>query len=142
MTVLNCGQHVVAGTLLGFGTQIATGLPMVGFIAYPSYYGGIVLGSLLPDIDHPQSYLGRRLWFLSAPINKLFGHRGITHSLLFTAILGIVTAPWWAINPLFFGGILLGYFSHLLADMTTVSGIPLLYPNKKRYKFFKKGNKR
>lgn len=132
----------MAGTLLGFGTQLATGIPMTGLLAYPSYYGGVTLGSLLPDIDHPQSYLGRRLRILSVPINKLFGHRGFTHSIFFTLLLGIATAPWWAVNPLFFGGLLLGYSSHLLADMTTPSGVPLLYPDKKRYKFFKKGNKR
>lgn len=139
---MNCGQHVVTGTLLGVGTQIVVGLPLVGLLAYPSYYGGIMLGSLLPDIDHPQSYIGRRLWILSAPINKLFGHRGFTHSILSLTILGIVTAPWWLVNPLFFGGFLLGYFSHLLGDMCTISGVPLFYPNKKRYRFFKMRFKR
>jgi inner membrane protein len=135
---MNCGQHVSFGTLLGIGTQLTAGISMVGLFAYPSYYGGVMLGSLLPDIDHPQSYLGRRLWILSAPINKLFGHRGFTHSLLSLFLLGTATAVWWANNPLFFGGLLLGYLSHLLGDMTTISGVPLLYPKKTRYKFFPK----
>lgn len=135
---MNYYQHVTVGTLLGAGTQILSGIPMVGLLAYPSYYGGIALGSLLPDIDHPRSYLGSMFPFLSVPISKLFGHRGFTHSLMATSILGIATAYWWVSNPLFFGGLLLGYLSHLLADMTTPSGVPLLYPKKKRYKFFKR----
>lgn len=136
---MNCGQHVAVGTLLGTGTYVATGFSMTGLFAFPSYYGGLVLGSLLPDIDHKQSYLGRRLPFLSAPIQKFFGHRGFTHSLLSLSFLGLATGLYWYVNPLFFGGLLLGYFSHLLADMATVSGIPLFFPNKKRFTFFKKG---
>lgn len=128
--------HIMFGTLLGVGTQIVTGIPMTTFLSYPSYYGGVFLGSLLPDIDHPQSYLGRRTKPLSVLINKCFGHRGFTHSLLSTLILGVASAVYWSVNPLFFGGFLLGYLSHLLGDMTTPSGIPLLYPNKKRYKLF------
>lgn len=139
---MNYQQHVAVGTLLGMGTQYVTGLPMSGLLAYPSYYGGVTLGSLLPDIDHPKSYLGKRLYPLSFFIHKLFGHRGFTHSLLSTGFLGLATSYWWDVNPLFFGGLILGYISHLLADMTTVSGVPLLYPNKKRYKFFGKRYKR
>jgi inner membrane protein len=131
-------SHIVFGTLLGAGTQYVTGLPMTTFLSYPSYYGGLFLGSLLPDMDHPQSYLGRRTYPLSVLINKSFGHRGFTHSLLSLFLFGIATAYWWSVNPLFFGGIYLGYLSHLLGDMCTVSGVPLLYPKRKRYKFFPK----
>jgi inner membrane protein len=139
---MNCGQHVMVGTLLGVGTQYVTGLPMVGILAYPSFYGGVTLGSLFPDIDHPQSYIGRRIPLIPTLIYKTLGHRGFTHSLLSLSLFGIATAFYWSINPLFFGGFLLGYLSHLLADMTTPSGIPLLYPKYKRFKFFKKGFKR
>jgi inner membrane protein len=135
-------NHILFGTLLGAGTQIVTGFPMTTFFSYPSYYGGLFLGSLLPDIDHPQSYLGRRTIPLSVLINKCFGHRGFTHSILSLTLLGVASAVWWGSNPLFFGGLLIGYFSHLLGDMTTVSGIPLLYPKKKRYGFVKRRVKR
>lgn len=136
-------NHVVFGTLLGMGTQLATGLPLHGLFAYPAYYGGVILGSLLPDIDHPQAYLGRRIRVISVPIYKLFGHRGITHSFLFMGLIGIASAVWWAKYPLFFGGLFIGILSHLLGDMSTPSGIPLFYPNKTRYKFFgKRRNKR
>lgn len=125
--------HVVFGIGTGVGFQILAGLKLTGILAYPSYYGGVVLGALLPDIDHPQSYLGRRLKILSVPIHRIFGHRGFTHSPLSLLILGGIMAVFWAKNPLLFAGILIGYFSHLLGDMLTPMGIPLLYPKPERF---------
>jgi len=40
---------------------------------------------MMPDIDHPQSAFGKRVLPLSIPIATVFGHRGITHSLLAVA---------------------------------------------------------
>jgi membrane-bound metal-dependent hydrolase YbcI (DUF457 family) len=40
-----------------------------------------ILTCLLPDIDHPKSFLGQRLKWISKPIARAFGHRGFTHSL-------------------------------------------------------------
>ena len=48
-----------------------------------------VLTCLLPDIDHPKSFLGQRLKWISKPIARAFGHRGFTHSLL--AVFGLLT---------------------------------------------------
>ncbi|SUG55388.1 membrane protein [Salmonella enterica subsp. diarizonae] len=39
-----------------------------------------ILTCLLPDIDHPKSFLGQRLKWVSKPIARAFGHRGFTHS--------------------------------------------------------------
>ena len=39
-----------------------------------------VLTCLLPDIDHPKSFLGQRLSWISKPVARAFGHRGFTHS--------------------------------------------------------------
>ena len=47
------------------------------------------LGALLPDIDESNSLIGRKLKVLSYPIKWIFGHRGITHSLV---ALAAVTA--------------------------------------------------
>ncbi len=50
-------------------------------------WGHIIIGGiltcLLPDIDHPKSFLGQRLKRLSIPIAKVFGHRGIARRLNF-----------------------------------------------------------
>jgi inner membrane protein len=56
--------------------------------------GGII-GSHLPDIDHPKSAFGSRVLPLSIPISTVFGHRGITHSLL--AVAGMSWLIWWSL---------------------------------------------
>lgn len=101
--------------------------------------GGIV-GAYLPDIDHPKSAFGSRVLPLSIPISAVFGHRGITHSLM--AVVGVSWLMWWALHsahwekgftvPLV-AGIAAGYLSHLLGDWLTNSGVPLLWPSRRRF---------
>lgn len=90
------------------------------------------LGSLLPDIDHPSSTFGKRIKPLSNLIGYVFGHRGITHSLIAVFVLSTLLAerahiPAWGV------GLIVGYLSHLLGDWLTPAGIPLFWPNKKRW---------
>ncbi|ATA21932.1 MAG: metal-dependent hydrolase [Gibbsiella quercinecans] len=98
---------------------------------------GALLTSLLPDIDHPNSVLGQRLRWVSAPIARAFGHRGFTHSLL--AILGGIALfhmnipRGWFIPADALHAMIIGYFSHLLADMLTPAGVPLLWPCRWRF---------
>lgn len=85
--------------------------------------------SLLPDIDHPQSRFGRMIPFISYPISAIFGHRGVTHSL-FMAIMLLVGLliygkTLWMLPP-----VVVGYLSHLVGDVLTNSGAPLLWPQK------------
>jgi inner membrane protein len=106
-------------------------------LALPVALALVLLGSLLPDLDHPEGRLANErilgipvLKPLSWLIGAVFGHRGATHSLL--ALAGLVALgdlpflPWaWAHLGLLLGW---GYASHLLADMLTKSGVPLLWP--------------
>ncbi|ELX8378642.1 metal-dependent hydrolase [Providencia vermicola] len=93
---------------------------------------GVLLGALLPDIDHPSSIPGRLLRILSIPISKLCGHRGFTHSLIAWLLLMIACYQWlpsqWAIPNDLLQAFLLGYISHLIADILTPSGVPFLWP--------------
>lgn len=41
------------------------------------YTESVYIGSLFPDIDYPQSYLGRRFQFISHVVNSMFGHRDL-----------------------------------------------------------------
>ena len=107
-------------------------------LAVPSGPEGVAvaaLGALLPDIDHPSSWLGRRLWPVSRPLSMVLGHRGLTHSLLAVigglAVLGAVE-PGPGLARLA-GPLALGYLSHLAADALTPSGVPLLWPWKQRF---------
>jgi membrane-bound metal-dependent hydrolase YbcI (DUF457 family) len=82
-----------------------------------------VLTCLLPDIDHPKSFLGQRLSWISKPVARAFGHRGFTHSLL--AVFGALTLFYlkvpdsWIVPADALQGLVLGYLSHILADMLT-----------------------
>lgn len=95
------------------------------------FYGAVSLGALLPDIDEPQSLIGRKTLGISNFIKFFFGHRGFTHSLLFVALLSIVLAALshFGILPLVVCvGLALGCLLHLVGDMMTPSGVPLLMP--------------
>lgn len=103
----------------------------------PEVLGMAALGSLAPDIDEPQSLLGKKLAVIAHPLKLLFGHRGFTHSL---AALGLVIAVLvglsytdYRIRPSYGLAFVLGYAGHLLADALTSSGAPLLWPNPRRF---------
>ncbi len=90
-----------------------------------------ILTCLLPDIDHPKSFLGQRLKWISKPIARAFGHRGFTHSLLavfaLLATFYLKVPEGWFIPADALQGMVLGYLSHILADMLTPAGVPLLW---------------
>lgn len=90
-----------------------------------------MIGSLLPDLDHTDSTLGRRLKFVSYPVSVVFGHRGITHSLIAVAGVGYIA---YTFQSHVVSWLAMGYLLHLLGDYLTPSGIPLLYPFRKSYR--------
>lgn len=98
-----------------------------------------LLTCLLPDIDHPKSLLGQRLKWISQPIARAFGHRGFTHSLLAVAVslwlFQINVPPDWLLPADVLQGMTLGYLSHIVADMLTPAGVPLLWPIRMRFRF-------
>src|ERR1700734_2043090 len=76
-------SHVVVG--LAAWIAVAPLLHAAPF--QPVYLGLAVAGSLLPDIDHPKSWVGRRTRPVSTAIASTFSHRGITHSAI--AVIGL-----------------------------------------------------
>lgn len=103
----------------------------------PATLGLAALGALAPDIDHPKSWVGRRLRFLSVPVSMIFGHRGITHSLLaVVACVAMMTGDGWGPGDGWgwkAAPVWIGYLSHLLADSLTPAGVPLFWPIKRTF---------
>ncbi|MGX2982386.1 metal-dependent hydrolase [Helicobacter sp. 23-1045] len=85
----------------------------------------ILLGSLLPDIDEPKSFIGRKFPLISRIFSISFSHRGFTHFLIFPLIFVVVGAvlAHEIITPCFFA-LSYGIFLHQIGDMMTISGIP------------------
>ncbi|MDD2704553.1 MAG: metal-dependent hydrolase [Acidocella sp.] len=121
-------SHVVVGLTAWVAAAPFLHLPPTS----PAYLGLAVAGSLLPDIDHPQSWIGRRARPVSTMVAATLGHRGVTHSALAVAALvallmhagyrhGVVCA------------LAVGYASHLAADMLTPRGLPLAWPLRKTW---------
>lgn len=90
-----------------------------------------VVASLIPDIDHPKAIVSGYLPGVGHATRLFVSHRGGTHTVIFAAaimaLLTLIRAP----LPLV-GAAGAGLLSHLIADMTTPQGVPLLIPLSRR----------
>ena len=94
----------------------------------------ISAGALLPDMDHPQSIIGRIFMPISIPLSRWLGHRGAFHAFWLWGIVCAMGIFYW---PLLFVGI--GCFLHIIADCFTVSGVRAMTPfSQKLFVFFKR----
>lgn len=82
----------------------------------------ILLGSLLPDIDHPNSTIGRKTKIIAL----LFEHRGFFHGFL--SIIPLLFLLSFVLTKIQLVAVALGYASHLLSDALTIEGIMPLHP--------------
>ena len=89
------------------------------------FFVAIGLAGLIPDIDHPNSILGRKLKPISIIIHILFGHRKLFHSIFF--IIGVSLLAYLFV-PFYLIPILIGLVSHIILDMISKEGIILFYP--------------
>lgn len=95
------------------------------------------VGALLPDADHPESKLGRRVYPLSLLLYQFAGHRGVTHSLLFWALMSggfyYLNQLWFPSLPQAWVALAVGHLSHLIGDMCFGRyGVQLLWPLRRR----------
>lgn len=138
------------------GSAAAT---VAGFHPHPVIVvGGTWLAGVaayVPDIDHQGSTAARSLGWpsraLSWAVARTCGHRGGTHTLLATVLVGVLgallgVASAWAVNaPLTHSGlpaghgwwagiaVVVGYLAALAGDASTVSGIPFWAPWSRRH---------
>lgn len=126
-------NHLTCGIIAGVGCAfLGLSIKDINILNAASLAACASVASLVPDIDMPNSKLGRKLGFISKIINKLFGHRTITHSILWAIPLVILF-----INnnySFLILGALIGFLSHIFSDTFTRGGVPWLWPfKKKRY---------
>ena len=89
------------------------------------FVSAVIIGSVLPDIDHHRSLLNR-LVPVTRLVPRFFKHRGFFHSVFPAVILFAVFSSFGLLK---YGiPIVIGYASHLLSDSFTRLGVNFLYP--------------
>lgn len=108
---------------------IASSLAFVQITHYDQIIvvGASVFGALLPDICHTGSKIGKIFPIISKIVNIVFGHRTLTHSLLFLMIISFVMNHYIS-NESIVAGVIIGVISHYVLDMFTKKGIMLFFP--------------
>ncbi|MGE7835342.1 metal-dependent hydrolase [Viridibacillus arvi] len=120
--------HILGGITAGLAfAQISNYDPLI-------LIGSSVVGALIPDICHSGSKIGRTFRITSKIVNKIFGHRSFTHSLLFLLLMSFVMNTYIS-NESITAGVLLGMVSHYILDMATKNGIKLFFPLKITVRF-------
>ena len=106
-----------------------------------------ILGSIIPDIDHPRSVIGKLFLPISIPLERRYGHRTFTHSLIGWVISSVLFAVlvlfvfWilgfvlkfdvggWDLPPRWIAAFSISYFSHLVLDMFNKRGSQMFWPD-------------
>lgn len=135
--------HICFGVLTGsFAISFHSHQPGIS-LGLNTLSGALLLsavsGSVLPDIDNKAARISKILPFLNRLVNKRWSHRTVTYSFFGLGIsslifyLGLLGLAW--LTPLsrsqldilafVFGS---AYFSHLILDTCTRTGVPFLYP--------------
>lgn len=104
------------------------------------YSAGIAVGSALPDIDHPRSYIAKKLNFFGWIVSRVFSHRGFTHSILFIAALNfirlilreLIDPSYQSMFDYTMLGLTVGAATHIFMDLFVGNGVKLLFPINKR----------
>lgn len=124
--------HIVGGVLASLLVTKAYGQMGVLDFVIASGVGGFC--SMIPDIDHEGSKLGRRIPKISKALSNHLGHRGLTHA----PIIYILAYVFMRNQGLYISialGFLVGALSHLLLDMFNSMGVPLFLPvSKQRFR--------
>jgi membrane-bound metal-dependent hydrolase YbcI (DUF457 family) len=135
-------------THLAFGLMLAS---IFFFLGMPFQYTfSIGFVAFLPDIDWlvdklwlKEDSFAKRIWFRIFKRRSI--HRTFLHNVWIMIILGFIFGYFskWDILTIF--GVFIGYFSHLLMDSLTVSGVYWLWPYGderifSKRKFYKNGN--
>lgn len=132
--------HLATGLIAGLVAAIST-VSATTQIAEPiALTVAAAVGSLIPDMDLPTSTVGKKLKPISWTVNKMFGHRTITHApiwlipliILYIKFPTLITSENAAIWQQALLGYIVGFTCHLMGDILTKGGIPFFYPFSKK----------
>jgi len=113
--------HVAFGFLIGL-----LFMPFINNSDIILFFAVLIIGSLLPDIDSPNSKISSKIPIISFFVSVLSKHRGIFHSI-FPAIIFSLALGYF--SGFSYGtALFLGYISHLVIDGLTKEGINFLHP--------------
>ncbi len=121
-------NHIVGGTVF---TGIFLSMYDVNIFSQPIYLFFTAFFAVLPDIDHTKAPIGKAFYPLARYLDRKYGHRTITHSILCYLILFIIIGLIEGMiskNSIIASVFLWSFGSHLIFDMVTKQGVPLFYP--------------
>jgi len=91
--------------------------------------------ALFPDIDHPESLMGRIFGHVSQYIQRRWGHRTVTHSIFAIFAIVLFLVPFSILYyiqlgkfPSWFFAVSLAFASHIFIDLFNRSGVRLFAP--------------
>lgn len=120
--------HIIISTLLGLLLVEKLRIPLN--INLTDYMIGLIIGALLPDADHEKTLAGKII-----PLWRVWDHRTVTHSI-FSAMIPVLLVKLFPGLFYLWLGLFIGLFGHIVVDMLTPMGCPLLYPlSKTRFRF-------
>jgi inner membrane protein len=111
------GGHLLTAAALAYAVYERSASPTLAF--------GTLLGSSFPDVGEFVQFRGK--WRTS-----LIPHRTLTHWIPLYVLVAVAihsapqTLPWWVENLV--SGVCFGSILHVLLDMFSPAGIPLLHP--------------
>ncbi len=109
----------------------AAGTSLILGTASPLSLGLAIIGSQLPDLDTTTSTIGKIFFPISSWIEDRFPHRSITHSLLATAAIAVVSllGGYFLLEQTFaLIALPLGHLLACFSDTFTKQGVQLFYP--------------
>lgn len=138
--------HQVLGLTAGIGYFLAVSSSEYNPATFGAVLVGSHLSSLMPDLDRSTADFWNSLPYGKTAgriIDPLIKHRHVSHSLAGLLVFGIAVwrlaalfPDYWNIDrSIFTLTCVLAYASHIIADLLTVNGVPLLFPYKKMFGF-------
>jgi inner membrane protein len=125
-------NHIVGGVVF---TGIYLSMFDTNILSNPMFLAMTAFFAILADVDHTKTPIGKAFYPIAKYLDRKYGHRTITHSLLFyftgSIIVGIVEMLLLGSAGVYTQIWFWSYGSHLVFDMLTKQGVPLFYPFKK-----------